>query len=60
MVQKIIFGQTNALTESAQDLDAPQALLLAILVAVILLTGVYPQPLIQLTQDTVQTLFAQR
>lgn len=60
MVQKIIFGQTNALTESAQDLDAPQALLLALLVAVILLTGVYPQPLIQLTQDTVQTLFAQR
>lgn len=60
MVQKVIFGETNATTAAAKDISTPVVFLLALLVLVILVTGVYPQPLIQLTQEAVQTLFAQR
>lgn len=52
MVQKIIYGNTNELTENATDIGPNEKLVLGIIVAIILVVGVYPQPLLDLTTET--------
>ncbi|TKK70787.1 NADH-quinone oxidoreductase subunit M [Ilyomonas limi] len=59
MVQKIFYGQTSELTMQARDSAASVNVALAVLVVLILFFGVYPQPMIELTSDTVKTLLAQ-
>ncbi len=59
MVQKIFYGQTSELTAQARDSSASVNMALAILVVLILFFGVYPQPMLQLTSDTVKTILAQ-
>jgi len=59
MVQKIFYGPTSGLTAGARDSSAGVNVALAVLVVLILFFGVYPQPMIQLTSDTVKTLLAQ-
>lgn len=56
MVQKVFFGKTNALTESATALNAGQKLVLAILVIAIIALAIYPEPVFNLTQDTITDL----
>ncbi|RFM29607.1 complex I subunit 4 family protein [Deminuibacter soli] len=56
MVQKIFYGNTVAATENAVDSDFSVKLMLAILVVVIVVLGVYPQPMLQLTNDTVHSV----
>lgn len=53
MIQLVFYGETNALTATMTDISWNQKLVLAILVVGIFLLGVYPQPLFQLTQETV-------
>lgn len=52
MVQKVIYGNTNALTETGTDIGLNEKLVLGIIVILILVVGVYPQPLLDLTNDT--------
>jgi NADH-quinone oxidoreductase subunit M len=52
MVQKVIYGNTNTLTETGTDIGLNEKLVLGIIVILILLVGVYPQPLLDLTKDT--------
>jgi NADH-quinone oxidoreductase subunit M len=59
MVQKIFYGQTSGLTAQARDSSASVNVALAVLVVLILFFGVYPQPMLQLTGDTVKALLAQ-
>lgn len=59
MVQKIFYGQTSELTVQARDSSASVNVALAVLVVLILFFGVYPQPMLQLTGDTVRALLAQ-
>jgi NADH-quinone oxidoreductase subunit M len=56
MVQKIFYGRTMPATEYAADASGNVKLVLALLVVVILVLGVYPQPVIKLTADSVQAL----
>ena len=56
MIQKIFFGQTNALTETAQDIRLNEKLVLGALVVIILIFGIYPQPLLDLTENFVHGL----
>ncbi len=58
MVQKIFYGNTVAATENAVDSDINIKLMLSLLVVIIIVLGVFPQPMIQLTQDTVQSVIA--
>ncbi len=51
MIQKIFYGNTVALTESAHDSSFNVNAALVILVIVVLVFGVYPQPMINLTQE---------
>jgi NADH-quinone oxidoreductase subunit M len=52
MVQKVIYGNTNALTEKGTDISLNEKLVLGIIVILILVVGVYPQPFLDLTKET--------
>lgn len=49
MIQKIFFGNTNTLTAAATDIYANERLALGVIVLLIFVFGVYPQPLLNLT-----------
>jgi NADH-quinone oxidoreductase subunit M len=49
MIQKVFYGNTNTLTEGGRDLHGNERLALGIIVLLIFVFGVYPQPLLQLT-----------
>ncbi len=56
MVQKIFYGNTVAATANAVEVSSNVKLTLAILAIVIIALGVYPQPLINLTKDTMSLM----
>lgn len=60
MVQKILYGSTTAVTENAIDISSNVRLGLVVLVILVLVLGVYPQPLIELTKDTVNAIMVSR
>lgn len=53
MIQKIFFGNTNTITESARDIYTVEKLTLVAVVLVILFFGIYPQPLLNITEGFV-------
>jgi NADH-quinone oxidoreductase subunit M len=53
MIQKIFYGNTVALTQQATDANIFVTTVLIVLVILIIVFGVYPQPVIDLTKDTV-------
>jgi NADH-quinone oxidoreductase subunit M len=59
MVQKIFFGNTVTATANATDSGFNVNLMLTILAIVILVLGVFPQPMIQLTSDSVKAVLSQ-
>ena len=59
MVQKVFYGDATESTLPVVTLPTGTRLMLMILVVVILVFGVYPQPMINLTTDTVTKLIAQ-
>lgn len=56
MVQKVFYGESNFITGKMLDISLSQKLVLAILVVFIFLFGIYPQPIFELTKDTVSAL----
>ena len=52
MIQKIFYGNTVALTETAHDSSFNINAALVILVIIVVVFGVYPQPILNLTQGT--------
>jgi NADH-quinone oxidoreductase subunit M len=56
MVQRVFYGPTNARTENALDIGLNEKLMLGLIVILILVVGVYPEPLFRLTQGAVDSL----
>ncbi len=56
MIQKVFFGNTNALTEQSHDINVNEKAALCIIVMLIVIFGVYPQPLLNLTNDFVENI----
>jgi NADH-quinone oxidoreductase subunit M len=52
MLQKVIYGNTNELTENATDIGPNEKLVLGIIVVMIIAIGIYPQAFLNLTSDT--------
>lgn len=52
MVQKVLYGNTNALTDAGTDIRMNEKLVLGLIVLLIIVAGVYPQPLLNLTKET--------
>jgi NADH-quinone oxidoreductase subunit M len=58
MVQRIFYGETTLLTEQAGEAKSNVQWMLVVLAIGIIILGVYPQPLINLTEDTVNAIMA--
>lgn len=56
MIKKIFFGDTNAITEKAHDAFLNERVVLGILALIIVVLGVYPQPLLNLGNSFVDVL----
>ncbi len=56
MIQKVFFGNTNALTENAKDIKWNEKAILAVIVIMIVVVGVFPQPALELTKTTVHAI----
>ena len=56
MVQKVLYGNTIATTENATEISGNVQLVLVVLTIGVIVLGVYPQPLIDLTKDTVNAI----
>lgn len=52
MVQKVLYGNTSALTEKGTDIRFNEKLVLGIIVLLIVVAGVYPQIFLDLTKET--------
>jgi len=57
MIQKVFYGPLNNVTAAAQDLSLVERLALGIIVLLIVIYGVYPQPLLNLANSFVEGLF---
>jgi NADH-quinone oxidoreductase subunit M len=58
MVQKVFYGETNVVTAQATEVTSNVQWVLVVLAIAIIVLGVYPQPMIRLTEDTVNTIMA--
>jgi NADH-quinone oxidoreductase subunit M len=57
MVQKCAYGEVSESIQKMQTPNLPAQIVLIVLFLVVLITGVYPAPLFDLTADTLQQLF---
>ncbi|HCL83199.1 MAG TPA: NADH-quinone oxidoreductase subunit M, partial [Chitinophagaceae bacterium] len=58
MVQRVFYGTTNARTENGVDIRFNEKWVLGFIVLIILVVGVYPEPLFRLTQTAVDSLLS--
>jgi NADH-quinone oxidoreductase subunit M len=58
MVQKVFYGEKNNVTATITDIDLHEKIILAVIVVLIFMMGLYPQPMIELTKGIVYTFFA--
>jgi len=58
MIQKIFYGNTSIVTDGAVEISNGTKIMLVVLVLVVIMLGIYPQPMLQLTNDSVQAIFA--
>jgi NADH-quinone oxidoreductase subunit M len=56
MIEKVLYGAPAQPDRVVNDLSANVTWVLAFLVVLVLLGGIYPQPLIDLTKDTVEAM----
>jgi NADH-quinone oxidoreductase subunit M len=56
MIQKVFFGEPSQYTITFTDIRINERTALAVIVGLIFFFGVYPQPMLDLTEDTVQAL----
>lgn len=59
MYQNVMLGKTNELTTTFTDIQGTEKLVLYIICALIIILGVYPKPLLHLTEASVQHLLEQ-
>ena len=53
---KIFYGDSNALTRSGTPTSFPVLASLSVIVVLIFIIGVYPKPMLQLTNDSVDAI----
>jgi NADH-quinone oxidoreductase subunit M len=58
MVQKVFYGAETVLTEQATEARPNVQWMLVVLVIIVIVLGVYPQPMIKLTEDSVNAIIA--
>lgn len=56
MIQKVFYGKTNTLTAAGRDILLNEKLVLTAIVVMIFVIGIYPQPLLNLTNGFVDSI----
>jgi NADH-quinone oxidoreductase subunit M len=56
MIRKVFYGETNAVTANTQDISLSAKLSMGVIVILIFWFGIYPQAMLNLTDEYVQTL----
>jgi NADH-quinone oxidoreductase subunit M len=56
MIRKVFYGNTNTLTAATRDIGLNEKLVLGVIVVLIFVLGVYPQPLLNLTDGFVDSI----
>ncbi len=56
MVQKVLYGEQSTVTANAKEISGNVQWTLSLLAIGIILLGVYPQPIIDLTKDTIEAI----
>jgi len=56
MMQKVFYGQENSLTSTFKEISWNEKFILSVVVILIIALGVFPQPMFNLTKDTVAAL----
>jgi NADH-quinone oxidoreductase subunit M len=57
MYKKVMHGETNALTITFTDISGSETLALSIICALIIIIGIYPQPVLHISEAAVNHLF---
>ncbi len=58
MIQKVFYGNSNTIVDTVKDISWNEKLILGIIVCLVFIVGIYPQPVIDLTKDAVTVLMA--
>ncbi len=58
MIKKVFYGNSSVLTANATEVSAAVKVSLTIIVVLIFVFGVYPKPMLQLTNEIVDTILA--
>ena len=58
MVKNVFYGELNTATQTISDISFNQKAILIVIIVAIFLVGFYPQPLLELTQDSVNFIVA--
>ncbi len=58
MIKKVFFGNTNSVTAAATDIRPNEKWVLAVIVVLIIVLGVYPRPILNLTEGTVNSILS--
>jgi NADH-quinone oxidoreductase subunit M len=56
MIQRVFYGNTNTITSSTKDIRFNESLALVIIIGLILSFGVYPKPMLELTQSVADSI----
>jgi NADH-quinone oxidoreductase subunit M len=58
MIKNVFYGTANPVTGLMKEIMLHEKVILSVIVVAIFLVGVYPQPMLDLTKDTVQSIIA--
>lgn len=53
MVQKVFYGEVNLVTAAVKEIAINEKIILAVIVVMIFVMGIFPQPVIDITKDSV-------
>ena len=52
MIKHVFYGNTNILTETMRDIGKDQRIVLSVIVVLIFMVGIYPEPMFRLVENT--------
>jgi len=52
MIKRVFFGEVNGVTAGVTDIKMNEKFALAVIVILIVVIGVYPKPMLELTKET--------
>ena len=56
MIQKVFYGSPNSITDVVKPVTITERIILALIVVIIFIVGIFPQPLLDLTKETVSLI----